>query len=221
MRFILLFLTCSFLCLLHSNVFYVVYFSFYDSIVNLHVPRAHPSPCPMLTPRRAYDLHNEGNINYKIELKFLNIFQIFILSFGMVTLLRLSCLHLFNHVRYVRFTTNLSLLSKKKTFNQLHFSSVFLSLLTLGLLIELENNQILLFVVLMNPNFGRLIHLLLKFSKIVQRTIFTILSFYMFSIAITPVTCILSLFVFQIWTFSFKRNVPNWVPMLLNQTTFI
>ena len=37
----------------------------------------------------------------------------------------------------------------------------------------------------------------------------------MFSIAITPVTCILSLFVFQIWTFSFKRNVPYWVPMLL------
>jgi hypothetical protein len=192
-----------------SNVF------FSNIFVNQHVPRAHPSPCPILHPKRAYDFQNEGNTNYKFELKCLNIFQIFILSFGMITLLRLSCLHLFNHVRYVRFTTNLSLLSKKKTFKQLHFSSIFLSLLTLGLLNELENSQILLLVVLINPNFGRLSHLLPNFSKIVSRAIFTTLSFYMFSIAITPATCILSLFVFQIWTFSFKKNVPYWVPMLL------
>ena len=70
----------------------------------------------------------------------------------MITLLSLSCSHLSNHVSYVCFTTNLSLLSKKKTFNQLHFSSIVLSLLTLGLLIELENNKILLFVVLVNLN---------------------------------------------------------------------
>ena len=151
----------------------------------------------------------------KSNLNFFNIFQIFILSFGMITLLRLSCLYLYNHVRYVCFTTNLSLLSKKKTFNQFHFSSIFLYLLTLGVLIELENNQILFFVVLMNPNFGRLIYLLFNFSKILSRIIFTTLSFYMFSVAITPITCILSLFVFQIWTFSFKNNVPYWVPMLL------
>ena len=69
----------------------------------------------------------------------------------------------------------------------------------LGLLIELESSQILLFVVLMNPNFGRLIELLLNFSKIVSRTIFI---------------TFLILFVFQIWTFSFKKNVP-WVPFLL------
>ena len=124
----------------------------------------------------------------------------------MITLFRLSCLHLCIHVRYVCFTTNLSLLSKEKTLNQIHFSTIFLSLLMLGLLIELENNQILLFVVLMNPNFGRLSDLLLKFSKIVSRSIFTTLSFYMFSIAVIPVTCILSLFVFQIWKFSFEKQ---------------
>ena len=84
----------------------------------------------------------------------------------------------------------------------------------LGLLIELENSQILLSVVLMNPNFGRLIELLLNFSKIVSRTIFITLTLYMFSIAIIPGTCILTLFVFQIWTFSFKKNV-TWVPFLL------
>ena len=126
---------------------YNVYFS--NLFVNQHVPRALPSPCPTLTPKTAYDFHNEGNIDYKIELKFLNIFQMFILSFGMITLRRLSCLHLCIHVRYVCFTTNLSLLSKEKTLNQIHFSSIFLSLLMLGLFIVLENNQFILFVVLL------------------------------------------------------------------------
>ena len=126
----------------------------------------------------------------------------------------MSCLHICNHVRYVCFTTNLSLLSKKKTCNQLHFSSIVLSHLMLGLLIELESSKILLFVVVMNPNFGRLIELLLNFSKIVSRTIFLTLTLYMFSIAIILGTCSLSLFVFQIWNFSFKKNVP-WVPSLL------
>ena len=92
-----------------------------NNFVNQHVPRAHPSPCPILTPRRAYDIDNEGNIYYKIELKFLNVLQMFILSFGMITLLRLSCLHLYNHVRYVCFTTNLSLHSKKKLLINLIF----------------------------------------------------------------------------------------------------
>ena len=91
-----------------------------------------------LTPMRACDFH-ECNTNYKIELKFLNIFQIFILSSGMITLLRLSCLYLYNRVRYVCFTTNLSQLSKKNFFNQHNFFLIFLSLLTLELLVELEN----------------------------------------------------------------------------------
>ena len=133
----------------------------------------------------------------------------------MITLLRLSCLYLYNRVRYACFTTNLSVLSKKNTFNQHNFSLIFLSLLTLGLVVELENNQILLFVVFMNPHIGRLINSFLKFSKILSRSIFTTLFLYMFSIAITPVTCILSLFVFEIWTFSFKKSVPYWVSMLL------
>ena len=121
----------------------------------------------------------------------------------LLTLLRLSCLYLYNL---------LSLLSKKNFFNQHNFSLKFLSLVTLGVLVELENNQILLFVVLMNPNFGRLINSFLKFSKILSRSIFTTLSLYMFSIAIIPVTCILSLFVFQIWIFSFKKVYPIGCP---------
>ena len=132
----------------------------------------------------------------------LMIFQIFILSFGMITLLSLSCSHLHNHVRYVCFTTNLSLLSKNFVFNQLPFSSIFLSPLTLGLLIESENKQILLFVVLVNPNFERLIDLLLKFSKIVSRTIFTTLSFYMFSMLLLH---LVAFYAFLCFTFGLSR----------------
>ena len=127
-----------------------------------------------------------------------------------LTLLRLSCLYLYNRARYVCFITNL--FSKKFFFNRHNFSLKFVSLVTSGVLVELENNQILPFVVLMNPNFGRLINSFLKFSKILSRSIFTTLSLYMFSIAITPVTCILSLFVFQIWIFSFKKVYPIGCP---------
>ena len=119
-KLILIFTFCAYL--VYPLVIFGSNVSFSNTFVNQHVPRAHLSPCPILIPRRAYDFHNESIINYKIELKFLNIFQIFILSFGMITLLRLSCFHLCNHIRYVRFTTNLSLLSKKKTFNELHMA---------------------------------------------------------------------------------------------------
>ena len=119
-------------------------------MVNQHVPWDIP-PCHILTLRRAYASHNESKINYKIEIKCLNILQIFILSVGVITLLWLSCLYLYNHVRYVCFTTKLRLLSKKITCNEHFVSPIFSSLLALVLLVELENTQILLFVVLMNP----------------------------------------------------------------------
>ena len=49
--------------------------------------------------------------NYKIELKFANIVQICVFIFGIITLLRLSYLHLCNRVRYVCFPHNLSILA--------------------------------------------------------------------------------------------------------------
>ena len=212
LKLVFIFTFCA--CIVYPLFIFGSNVSFSYIFVNQHVPRDIP-PCHVLTLRRAYVSHNESKINYKIELKCLNILQIFILSVGVITLLWLSCLHLYNHVRYVCFTTNLSVLSKKITCNKLFVSPIFSSLLALVLLIELENTQILLFVVLMNPNFERCIDFLLKFSKIVSQTIFTILSLYMFYVAITPVSYILSLFVFQIWTFSIKKKVPFWVPMLL------
>ena len=55
----------------------------------------------------------------------------------------------------------------------------------------------------------------LKFRKIAARSIFTVLTIYIFSIAVTTPTCILSLVVFQIWTSSFSKNEPYWLSMLL------
>ena len=73
----------------------------------------------------------------------------------------------------------------------------------------------LFFIIRINPNFGSLIYLLLKFSKTTSRSIFNALSFYIFSISVTPFACIVSLFVFQIWSYSIKKCVPFWLPILL------
>ena len=42
-----------------------------------------------------------------------------------------------------------------------------------------------------------------------------ILSIYIYSISVTPATCILSLVVFQIWCHSLTKNVPLWLPTIL------
>ena len=57
------------------------------------------------------------------------------------------------------------------------------------------------------------VNILLKFRKIVSRTIFSILSIYICSIALT--TCILSLMIFQVWWHSFTIHVPPWLPTIL------
>ena len=57
--------------------------------------------------------------------------------------------------------------------------------------------------------------LTLKFSRIMSRTIFIILSIYIYSIALTPTMCILPLMLFQIWCHSLTNNVPLWLPTIL------
>ena len=72
----------------------------------------------------------------------------------------------------------------------------------LGLLSESEDYQILLFISCTNLNFRSLIDFLFKCCQILSHSIFTAISIYIFSIAVTPVECILSVVVLQIWTFS-------------------
>ena len=92
---------------------------------------------------------------------------------------------------------------------------LLLSLLLLGLLLEMEKDQIVFFITHTNLNFGSLIDLLLKFNKTASRFLFNALSLYILSISVTPLACIVSLFVFQNWTFSIKKCVPYWLPILL------
>ena len=87
----------------------------------------------------------------------------------------------------------------------------------LGLLLcECPDYSLPIFIIsLSNTNYGSVVNLTLKFTKIVSRFIFSIISIYIYSIALTPVTCIISLMVFQIWCNSLRKNVPFWLSTIL------
>ena len=93
---------------------------FYFIVYLLNVCSSHPTSSPIFSQRtfrlRHTDFDNKDE-SYKIELDFFNAFPICALSFGIITLLWLSYLHLRYHIRFVFFRTNLSLLSKKKRDN--------------------------------------------------------------------------------------------------------
>ena len=152
--------------------------------------------------------------NYKIEFNSANIVQICAFTLGIITLIWLSYLHLCNHVRYVCFSNNLNILTTINPTSTNTFP-LLLSLLLLGLLLEMEKYQIVFFITRTNLNFGSLIDLLLKFNKTASRFLFNALSLYILSISVTPLACIVSLFVFQNWRFSIKKCVPYWLPILL------
>ena len=194
----------------------------YNRFVLLGLYR-HLSIFPSPAPGRSYALYDVLT-NFKIELHSANIVQICVFTFGIITLLWFSYLHLCNRVRYVCFSHNLSILAKKNNPISSNKFPPLLPLLLLGLLLELEKYQILFFIIRRNPNFGSLIYLLHKFSKTTSRPIFNALSFYIFnalsfyisSISVTPFACIVGLVVFQIWTYSIEKCVPFWLPMLLS-----
>ena len=86
----------------------------------------------------------------------------------------------------------------------------------LGLILsDCENEQIVKLIIRTNPNFGNLVDLSLKFSKIISRVSFRTLSVFIFSISITPATCTLCLIIFQIVCHSCVKRVPHWLPMVL------
>ena len=165
----------------------------------VNVCPSHPSTFPTPAPGRSYALYDVLT-NYKIELNFANIVQICVIW--------LSYLHLCNRVRYVCFSHKLRILVPISS----NKFSLLLPLLLLGLLLELEKYQILFFIIHINPNFGSLIYLLLKFSKTISRSIFNALPFYIFSISVTKKLTIQANGVFQI---SIKKCVPLWWLILL------
>ena len=86
--------------------------------------------------------------------------QICVFCFAIIAMLWLMFLHFCNNVRYVCFTTNLNLLTKKLPRSPLNIFSIFLSFLSLELLLELEENQVIPLFIYWNLNFRSLIDLL-------------------------------------------------------------
>ena len=131
-------------------------------------------------------------------------------------MLVLSLLHLCNHVKYITFDTNLCTHRKVTTAKLPDCFWSFLSLIMLGLLFcECSDVPLIMFIIFINSSYGSVVKLILRFGKILSRTIFSILSIYIYSIAFTPATCILSLMIFQIWCHSLTKHVPLWFPIIL------
>ena len=128
-------------------------------------------------------------------------------------MLLLSLLHLCNHVKYITFDSNLCTRRKVTTAKLPDCFWSFLLLIILGLLFCECPDFPLMFIIFINSSCGSVVNLILRFGKILSRTIFSILSIYIYSIPFTPATCILSLMIFQIWCqFTCKKCttvVPN------------
>ena len=144
--------------------------------------------------------------------------RIIVVGFGLFTLLRLSLLYICTRVIYVTFDTDLNLFNKKKScLVSIRCISTYLSLVVLGMFIlsECAVEQIILFIIRINPNIGNVVELSLKFSKIISRAISCGLPLYTCFISVTPATCILCLMMFQVWCHSYVKRVPSWLPIIL------
>ena len=186
--------------------------------------QCYPSPPHVLLSKQNLRLRNqlfsEENFDFKtfnIEINECQILQIFILCSGAIILLWLLPLDLCNNVRYVTLHTNLSTCNRKNVcFKSSECISIYVTVFMLGLLFsEYPEDLIILSITRISPGIGLLIDLALKFSKIVSRILFSFLSLFIFSIAVTPISCILCIMVFQILCHSWNKNVPHWLLIIL------
>ena len=196
MRFslVFLFLLCLYIC----NFF------------NICTPP--PTPSPHLN-----NYYNNVNIYPKItHIEINNIFQMFIFALGFFSLLWPSLLQLCNHVNFVAFNTNLCTQRKVATSKLPDCFWSYLSLTMLGLLFcECLDYPLLMFIISINQSYTSVVNFILKFRKIVSHSIFSMISIYIYSIALSPATRILALMVFQIWCHSLTKNVPLWLPTIV------
>ena len=191
---------------MHFSLVFLVVLSLYVDIL---------TPNPTTFP----PLNNFCNSCHKpnqIEINNYNIFQLFFLASVFFSLLWLSLIQLCNHVKYVTFNTNLCTRRIATTAKLPDCFWSFSSIIMLGLLFcECPDFPLIMFTISVNSNFGSVVNLTLRFGKIMSRTIFSILCVFIYSLALTPVTCTLSLVVFQIWCHSLTKNVPRWLPTIL------
>ena len=168
-----------------------------------------PSPIPSPPFNNFYNKGNTFPIKPQVELNNYNIFQIYILASGFFSLLWLSLLKLCNHVKYVTFNTNLCTRRKVTTAKLPDCFQWCLSFIMLGLLFcKYPDYPLLIFIISINPSYGSIVNLTLKFNKIALRTIFSFLSIYIYSIAHTPATCILCLMVFHSTYTGYLHSMP-------------
>ena len=118
-------------------------------------------------------------------------------------------------MNYVTFDTNLCTRRKATTAELSDCFWLYLSLIILELLFcECLDYPLQMFIIFINSNYESVVNIL-KFRNILSRTVFSILSIYIYSIALTPSTCILYLMIFQVWCHSFTIHVPPWLPTIL------
>ena len=194
-----------------SLVFLFVLCLYICNFFNICTPPP-PTPSPHLN-----NYYNNVNIYPKItHIETNNISQMFIFALGFFSLLWLSLLQLCNHVNFVAFNTNLCTQRKVATSKLPDCFWSYLSLTMLGLLFcECPDYPLLMFIISINQSYTSVVNFILKFRKIVSHSIFSIVSIYIYSIALSPATCILALMVFQIWCHSLTKNVPLWLLTIL------
>ena len=152
-----------------------------NDFVDCDTPSWYPPLSPSLSQKYNFYI-NSKTLDIKID--FDDALKISILCFGVLTLLRLSLLYICTHVTYVTFDTDLNLCSRKKYWLiSNRCTSTCLSFAASGLFIlsECNNEQIVLFIICINPNIGNLIDLSLKLSKIISRIISSTLPLYLFA----------------------------------------
>ena len=112
-----------------------------------------PSPSPIkqnLSDRYSF---SESSLNFTKK-NYNNIVQILILTFGLLTFLWLTWLHLYSEVKYVAFNINLNIYNKKYLFKlPTQFFCWHLSSTVVMLFLSVcEKEQIFLFFIYENPN---------------------------------------------------------------------
>ena len=151
----------------------------------------------------------------KIELNLINIPQLILFSVGLVSLLWLLLLHSCNQVEYITFNTNLNLFKKKSNFIIFRIWMYFLLMLLWLLLIEYPKDFSIQFFLHYCPNLAFLTKLDRYVYKRLARSFFHISCVLILTDAISPITLLLSIFVFQIWCHAQCSNVPRWLPFIL------
>ena len=87
----------------------------------------------------------------------------------------------------------------------------------LGLLLcECKTELFLLLIIRFYPNIGNdILHLSSNKINVTSRVASVTLLLYIFSTSVTPATCIVCLFMIQIWCYSDVKRIPHWLPVFL------